>query len=150
MSATLKDVFADTAFWISLVVKQDQYHDRAVKWSLRIQGRIFTTTAVMLETANGLARPFWRNYAIGLIDHLTQRSEAPFQSDVIMSDLTPELWYRGWELYRNRPDKGWSLTDCISFVVMAGAGLTDALTTDEHYRQAGFRALMLEDPNIPK
>jgi predicted nucleic acid-binding protein len=57
MTAALQDVFADTAFWIALVVKQDQYHDRVQKWSIRIAGRITTTAAVLLETANALARP---------------------------------------------------------------------------------------------
>jgi predicted nucleic acid-binding protein len=49
-------------------------------------------------------------------------------------------------MYRDRPDKAWSLTDCISFEVMREAGLTDALTADEHFRQAGFRAVLLEEP----
>jgi hypothetical protein len=35
----------------------------------------------------------------------------------------------------------------MSFVVMGDAGLTDALTADEHFRQAGFRAVLLEDPD---
>ncbi len=56
MSELLQDVFADTAFWIALAVKQDQCHERAQKWSTRIGGRIVTTTAVFLETANALAR----------------------------------------------------------------------------------------------
>ena len=60
--------------------------------------------------------------------------------------VEPALWEGGWELYRNRPDKAWSLTDCISFLVMQQGGLTDALTADEHFRQAGFRAVLLEDP----
>lgn len=59
--------------------------------------------------------------------------------------LSPDLWRRGWDLYRSRPDKGWSLTDCISFLVMENAGLSDALTGDEHFRQAGFRPLLLEE-----
>ncbi len=63
-----------------------------------------------------------------------------------VAGLTPELWQRGWNLYRSRPDKGWSLTDCISFVVMQDARLVDALTTDEHFKQSGFRAVLLEDP----
>ncbi|MDP7134637.1 MAG: PIN domain-containing protein, partial [Planctomycetota bacterium] len=45
-----------------------------------------------------------------------------------------------------RLDKGWSLTDCVSFVVMQERGLVDALTTDLHFQQAGFRALLLQDP----
>jgi len=46
------------------------------------------------------------------------------------------------ELYAERPDKGWSLTDCISFVVMRQQGITQALTGDHHFEQAGFTALL--------
>jgi hypothetical protein len=49
---------------------------------------------------------------------------------------------RGLDLYRRRPDKAWSLTDGLSFVVMTDRGLTDALTGDHHVEQAGFRALL--------
>lgn len=52
------------------------------------------------------------------------------------------LWRRGLGLYAARPDKAWSLTDCISFVVMTDRGLTEALTGDHHFEQAGFRALL--------
>jgi len=55
---------------------------------------------------------------------------------------TPELFERGVELFRQRPDKEWSLTDCISFVAMHEAGITEALTGDHHFEQAGFRALL--------
>lgn len=140
MTATFKDVFADTLFWLALVVKQDQYHHRAQQWSLRIGARIITTVPVLLETANALARPAWRAAGVALIDHLLQRS------DVEVVPLSVDLWQRGWNLYRDRPDKGWSLTDCVSFLVMQESGLADALTADEHFRQAGFRALLLEEP----
>lgn len=140
MSATLQDVFADTAYAIALVVKQDQYHDRAQQWSLRISGRIVTTTAVLLEVANALSRPAWRKAGIALIDHLRQRQ------DVEILELSENLWQRGWQLYCQRSDKSWSLTDCISFLVMQEAGITDALTADEHFRQAGFRPVLLEEP----
>ena len=46
---------------------------------------------------------------------------------------------RGLALYDERPDKDWSLADCISFVVMRDAGLVEALTGDQ---QAGFAALL--------
>jgi uncharacterized protein len=140
MTAPIGDAFADTAYWLALVVKQDQYHARVQAWMPHITGRITTTGAVLLETANALARPAWRGSAVALIEHLRQRA------DVQIIPLDPKLWERGWELYRRRPDKGWSLTDCISFVVMQDAALADALTSDGHFTQAGFRAVLLEDP----
>lgn len=140
MTASGSSYFADTVFWIALVVKQDQYHERARQWALRITGRITTTVAVLLETANALARPAWRPQAITFLEHLQQRK------DVEVVALTPQLWQQSWNLYRNRLDKAWSLTDCGSFQVMQDAGLTEALTADEHLRQAGFRAVLLDEP----
>jgi predicted nucleic acid-binding protein len=95
MTATIKDVFADTLFWLALVVKQDQYHQRARQWSLRIDGRIVTTVPVLLETANALARPAWRAAGVALIDHLLQRP------NVEVMPLSVDLWQRGWNLYRD-------------------------------------------------
>jgi predicted nucleic acid-binding protein len=54
----------------------------------------------------------------------------------------PELFERAIEFYGRRADKAWSLTDCVSFVVMADLGITDALTGDHHFEQASFRALL--------
>jgi predicted nucleic acid-binding protein len=59
--------------------------------------------------------------------------------------MDEELFQRGLDLYAERPDKSWSLTDCISFIVMQDHGLYDAVTADEHFSQAGYRALMRED-----
>ncbi len=77
---------------------------------------------------------------VALLDHLSHRS------DVEILPFSPDLFGRGWALYRSRPDKAWSLTDCVSFVVMRDADLRDALAADEHFQQAGFRALLLEEP----
>lgn len=140
MSGPLGNVFGDTIYWIALVVKQDQYHTRARDWTPLITGRITTTNAVLLEVANALARPNWRASVVALIEHLRRRSDV----DVFPLDSTS--WQRGWDLFISRPDKAWSLTDCISFEIMQQAGLTDALTADEHFRQAGFRPVLLEDP----
>jgi len=140
MSDPLGNVFGDTIYWIALVVKQDQYHPRARDWTPLITGRITTTHAVLLETANALARPTWRASVVALIEHLRRRTDV----DIIPLDMTS--WERGWDLYGRRPDKAWSLTDCISFRVMQETGLTDALTADDHFRQAGFRPVLLEDP----
>jgi predicted nucleic acid-binding protein len=140
VTVPLQDVFADTAYWVALVVKQDQHHIRAQRWSLKITGRITTTLPVLFEVANTLARPPWRAHGTGLIDHLLQRR------DVEVVAASPDLWQPAWVLYKDRPDKAWSLTDCFSFLVMDRYGLTDALTTDEHFRQAGYRPVLLEEP----
>ena len=63
--------------------------------------------------------------------------------DVRIVPASEHLLWRGFELYQNRRDKAWSLTDCISFVVMADEGLTEALTGDRHFEQAGFAALFI-------
>jgi len=55
-----------------------------------------------------------------------------------------ELFQQALSLYEQRPDKDWGMTDCASFVVMTENNLTDALTTDDHFRQAGFKALLLD------
>jgi uncharacterized protein len=139
MTASQGDVFADTSFWIALVVRQDQHHQRAQRWVSRISGQILTT-AVVLEAANALARPAWRPNIVALIDHLNDRD------DVRIRPLDADLFDRAWSLYRTRMDKEWSLTDCISFEVMSDAGLSQALTADRHFEQAGFLALLTSDP----
>lgn len=45
-------------------------------------------------------------------------------------------------LYAGRLDKGWSLTDCASMAIMTRRGITEALTSDHHFEQAGFKVLL--------
>jgi predicted nucleic acid-binding protein len=56
-----------------------------------------------------------------------------------MTRYDHSIYQAGFELFASRPDKGWPLTDCISFVVMTERGLREALTADHHFEQAGFR-----------
>ena len=56
--------------------------------------------------------------------------------------LTPELYRRGWQLYRQRPDKDWGVIDCISFTIMQERNIVEALTADRHFQRAGFVALL--------
>src|SRR5262249_55576382 len=123
------DVFADTVFWLALVVKQDQYHEQAQDWSRQISKRIITTRAVLLETFNTLSRPAWRATGIALLERIESRD------DVHILPMSELLWQRGAELYCSRLDKAWSLTDCTSFIAMSDSGLTDALTADVHFEQ---------------
>jgi predicted nucleic acid-binding protein len=92
----------------------------------------------VLETANALSRPVWRERAVSLVNHLAARA------DVEIVPFSSALWSKGWKLFGQRPDKSWSLTDCISFEVMLERGLTEALSADSHFAQAGFRALLID------
>lgn len=65
-------------------------------------------------------------------------------TNVEIVSLSEQLYAQAFQ-YRQRPDKEWGLIDCVSFIVMHERGIIEALTADEHFQQAGFRALLQED-----
>ena len=130
--------FGDTSFWIALIDRRDAYHSKATEWSLKISGNIVTSEAVLLETANTFSKPGWKEKVISLVDHIMGRD------DIEVVSFSSSLWDHGWKLYRNRLDKSWSLTDCMSFELMKERGITEALAADSHFRQAGFQAILLD------
>ena len=133
--------FLDASYAIALSAVTDQYHKKAEILARQIETdaiQMITTRAVILEIGNALAKLRYRAAAIELLDSLEE------DPNVKIIALSEELYNRAMELYRQRPDKEWGLTDCVSFVVMQDYGTTEALTTDEHFKQAGFRALLIE------
>ena len=98
--------------------------------------RIVTTRAVLVDVGNALSRPSFRSTALALLHSFA------WDPLVEVTPLTEELFERGRTLFRRHSDNEWGLTDCISFVVMKERGLTDALTADAHFLQAGFRPLL--------
>jgi predicted nucleic acid-binding protein len=138
----ISPVFLDTAYVNALVNSRDHWHPAAVTWEQRLaaQKRLLVTTEfVFIEIADGLAAVRFRAQALRVIDVLRT---SPLVEVVPSSS---ELFNAALELYGQRADKDWGLTDCSSFVVMHERRLTDALTMDEHFRQAGFRPLLLGD-----
>ena len=97
---------------------------------------VVTTVAVLLEVADAMSGPGMRVACGKFIDGLVAKSQTP------VHPISGACFERGLALYRERPDKAWSLTDCISFVAMADEGLTESLTGDHHFEQAGFTALL--------
>jgi uncharacterized protein len=130
--------FADTSHFIALLVEHDEAHAIATALANQPSVEVITTDYVIVEVAAFLGKPNLRGACIALIDDL--RTSGAFT--VIRS--APRLFDEGWQLYRSHQDKSWSLTDCISFVVMRQRKIKDALTTDHHFEQAGFRALLKE------
>lgn len=101
-------------------------------------GPLVTTAAIVLEVADGLSRASTRH--LGRLFLETVRTDP--RVEVVA--VTDELLERAIDLYTARPDKEWGLTDCISFVVMQERGIVAALAADQHFVQAGFRALLRE------
>lgn len=129
-------LFADTFYFIALLSPDDAAHQRAVEYSRLIEKSV-TTEWVLLELADGLANTDNRHLFQETRDALLAD---PSPAEVIPLDMT--LHQRAIALYTRRADKRWSLTDCVSFLVMQDRGLTEALTADRHFEQAGFVALL--------
>ena len=137
--------FADTSYWMAVSRQRDQYHLHAVAWNqfvIRTRSIVVTTEAVLWERLNAFSDANTRAVAAEGYRraHADARIEVvPFQPEPIGSAV---------QLYRARPDKSWILTDCLSFVVMERRQLTEALTTDRHFEQAGMKVMMLQQPPL--
>lgn len=128
----------DTAFAVSLINASDENHEKAVKLSLEYERQpVLITDCVLLEIGNSLSRSY-KNEGSLLIEKFLTTDE----TEIVRLDET--LFNKAFELYSNYSDKTWGLVDCVSFVVMRERGITDALTSDQHFVQAGFNALMLD------
>ena len=129
-------LFADTFYFLAPVHADDTAHERALRLAKARTDAIITTVWVLTEVADALAAPSMRATFPRLLASLC--------ADPACTIVPPssDLFERGAALYSDRPDKSWSLTDCISFVVMQEGGITQALTGDRHFEQAGFTALL--------
>lgn len=132
----MKPVFADTFYYLALLSPRDPAHARAVSITHRLRARLVTTAWVLTEVGDAMSLPKNRELFAALLDGLKGNPK------MTIVPASQEIFDRGVEFFRKRPDKEWTLTDCVSFVVMADQGLTDALTGDHHFEQAGFRVLL--------
>lgn len=132
----MKIVFADTSYWIALTLPGDAAYERAHQ----VTDDIVTTEEVLTE---------YLTFFSGAPEYL--RREVAANVEAMMNDpgvrIVPQShdsFIAGFELYRARPDKGYSLVDCISMQTMRLEGLTETLTNDRHFEQEGFLALFRE------
>jgi predicted nucleic acid-binding protein len=129
-------VFADAFYFVARLNRRDQHHERVLKFSRDFRARLLTSDWVLMEVADALAESECRSRVREFILHLRQSS---------VCEIVPasrELLDRALALYHQHADKSWTLTDCISFVIMRDRNVTDALTGDKHFEQAGFVALL--------
>ena len=129
-------IFLDTWFFVALINKRDQYHQKALELSEEFENSpLITTDAVFLEVGNALSSNY-KNEAVELMEYFLE------SDDVEVIRLSPDLFDEALNLYKKHQDKSWGLVDCISFVVMKRYEVTKSLTFDRHFIQAGFQALM--------
>ena len=129
-------VFADTFYFLALVNTRDSAHKKAAAFSASCEDAIITTAWVLTELADALCDSTHRRAFQRIYDGLAK------DAGTVVVPASDSLFKRGIELYNAREDKDWSLTDCISFLVMKDHGIEEALTGDRHFEQAGFRALL--------
>ncbi len=128
--------FVDTYYLLALVNARDKDHEKAVRHSQGHLGGLLTTTWVLVELADALCAVGSREGAARFIRGFTT------QPSVEVVPPSESQFNLGLSDYQNRQDKDWSLTDCLSFLVMRERGVNEALTADHHFEQAGFTALM--------
>ncbi|GAB4443069.1 MAG: PIN domain-containing protein [Anaerolineae bacterium] len=124
--------FIDTGYILALVNTADQYHAQARLAAGQVRPPFITTEAVLTEVGNALSRLRWRQLGVTTLTALRQ------DANIEVVSVDSQLFEQAIALYSDRPDKEWGLTDCISFVVMTSRGLSQTLTTDHHFEQAGF------------
>lgn len=136
-----RTVFLDTSFVLALENKDDPHHERAKALDselLKENAVLLLHWGILLEIADGYARIGRRARGLQLLANF--EAEQGYR----LCPLTEPLLREALSLYRSRTDKEWGLTDCVSFALMKQEGMTEALTADIHFRQAGYTALLLE------
>lgn len=128
-------LFADSFALIAWLNPRDNAHPIVSAYLEGFTGRLLTTEWVLMELADALASPESRCTVAAFLRAV--RSDSMFE----IVGYLPAVYQAGFDLFANRPDKAWSLTDCISFQVMSHRSISEALTGDRHFEQAGFRAV---------
>lgn len=135
----MKTVFADTGYWIAILNSNDGLHQTAINVvASLVSFRIVTSEMVFTEVLNSFSKQgeFLRQNVVYLIERSLR------QSNVEVIPQTSELFHQALNLYQQRSDQAWSLTDCASFCIMQQKNILEALTHDRHFEQAGFVVLL--------
>lgn len=127
--------FADSFALIAWLNPRDQAHAMVAAYLEAFTGQLITTEWILMEVADALSAPESR----AKVADFLRAVRAASMFDVV--PYSPAAYQAGFDLFAARPDKAWSMTDCISFQIMSDRGLSDALTVDRHFEQAGFRAV---------
>jgi len=133
------ETFVDTSGFYALLVEREEMHERAARilqQAQRRRAKFVTTDYVLDETATLLVARGFGHLVEGFL-------QSTLQSKACVVDWTsPEVFVRAAAFMAKHIDQGWSFTDCLSFQTMKARRLREALTKDEHFDKAGFKALL--------
>jgi predicted nucleic acid-binding protein len=132
----MKTVFADTFYFLALLDSREKCHRRATDFSRDATLRLVTTEWVLVEFTDAYSHPQDRADFVSLYRALVSHPRVK----IVPADT--RRFRQAVDFFERRPDKNWSLTDCLSFLVMRHEGIAEALTGDKHFEQAGFAALL--------
>jgi uncharacterized protein len=135
----MKQVYADTVYWIALANPLDQWHLSAVQAGRSLRGMTIVTSEEILTEFLAHFSGQGRMMREGAARYAGRVLSNP---DIIVHPQTHQSFLDGFALYKARPDKAYSLTDCISMQAMRQEAITDILTADEHFAQEGFITLL--------
>lgn len=130
-------IFIDTGYLIALIRKKDACHTVALEAANLYTGPFLTTDLILVELANSLSKPPYRKTAVAVIEKIQA------DSNTTVVSFSSKGMSRAFSLFKSREDKTWSIVDCFSFEVMKEKRIKQALTFDEHFRQAGFETPLL-------
>lgn len=133
-------IFLDTTYLLAVVNPRDILFPRAQAWTRLLTEPLLLTEYVVWEVVNAYSKAVDRRKAHEIVARVRSGSDC----ELVVANS--ELFEAGLQLHAVRTDKDWSLTDCISFILMQRRGITRGLTYDHHFEQAGFEALLRRDP----
>ena len=134
----MRTVFADTLYWIAIFLPNDPWTDTAKSVDLG-DARLVTTEEVLSEFLTGVAGfgEYIRRLACELVRNILDSPE------IYVLPQSHASFQGGLALYERRPDKKYSLADCITMNVMKRDGIREILTNDHHFVQEGFVRLLI-------
>ena len=137
----MRQVFADTLYWIAIAHPKDQWKAPANEAKQKPGDVIIVTTdEVLSEFATALAKaPDLRKTAVRMVRAILDNP------NVKVIPQTRDGFLKGLQRYENRPDKHYSLTDCVSMNVIESKGIREVLAHDHHFQQEGFTVLIQKD-----
>ena len=135
----MNGVFLDTVGLVAIANADDQWNavaTRTFEQLVKAGGPLVTSSLVLIEVGDGLSRVRHRQLAIDIRASLLQSQR------VEIVQCSDDLEKRAWDLYTQRPDKDWGMTDCVNMTIMQERGIRSILTADRHFEQAGYEILL--------